>query len=100
VQLTEGLGSPGVGIGVNRFRASVVAHPGRYRLAGGRVHRRSSSGTWVSEETEMQGLCANVRETMNSAQGLLTGYSNNRGPLCKTASFLFPFSFSAGLGNL
>jgi hypothetical protein len=25
----------------------------------------------------------NVRETMNSAQGFLTGYSNNRGPLCK-----------------
>jgi hypothetical protein len=25
----------------------------------------------------------NVRETMNSAQGFLTGYSNSRGPLCK-----------------
>jgi hypothetical protein len=25
----------------------------------------------------------NVRETMNSVQGLLTGYSNSRGPLCK-----------------
>jgi hypothetical protein len=44
VQLTEGLGSPGVGIGVNRVRASVVAHPGRYKLAGGRAHRRSRRG--------------------------------------------------------
>jgi hypothetical protein len=25
----------------------------------------------------------NFRETMNSAQGFLTGYSNSRGPLCK-----------------
>jgi hypothetical protein len=25
----------------------------------------------------------NVRETMNSVQGFLTGYSNSRGPLCK-----------------
>jgi hypothetical protein len=25
----------------------------------------------------------NVKETMNRAQGFLTGYSNSRGPLCK-----------------
>jgi hypothetical protein len=27
----------------------------------------------------------NVRETRNSAQGFLTGYSNSRGPLCKAS---------------
>jgi hypothetical protein len=27
----------------------------------------------------------NVRETMNSVQGFLTGYSNSRGPLCKVS---------------
>jgi hypothetical protein len=53
VQLTEGLGLPGVGIGVNQVRASVVAHPDRYKLVGGRAHRRSTSGTWVCEEIEV-----------------------------------------------
>jgi hypothetical protein len=44
-----------VEIGIDQVRASVVAYPGRYRLAGGRAHRRSPSGTWVYEETEVQG---------------------------------------------
>jgi hypothetical protein len=56
VQLIEGLGSPGVGIGVDQVRTSVVGHPGRYKLAGGRAHHRSPSGTWVCEEKEVQGL--------------------------------------------
>jgi hypothetical protein len=42
-------------IGIYQVRASVVAYPGRYRLVRGRAHRRSPSGTWVSEETEVQG---------------------------------------------
>jgi hypothetical protein len=50
------LESPGVEIGVDQVRASVVEYPGRYRLAGGRAHRRSPSGTWVCEKTEVQGL--------------------------------------------
>jgi hypothetical protein len=51
----EGLGSLGVGEGVDRVRVSVVAHPGRYKLVGGRAHHRSSSGTWVCEEIEVGG---------------------------------------------
>jgi hypothetical protein len=50
-QLIEELGSPGLGIGVDQVRASVVAHPGQYKLAGGRTHRHSPSGTWLCEET-------------------------------------------------
>jgi hypothetical protein len=34
----------GVGTGVNQIRVSVIAHPGRYKLAGGRAHRRSRRG--------------------------------------------------------
>jgi hypothetical protein len=56
VQLMAELESPGVEIGVDQVRASVVEYPGRYRLAGGRAHRRSPSGTWVCEKTEVQGL--------------------------------------------
>jgi hypothetical protein len=56
VQLMERLGSPGLGLGVDQVRAPVVAHPGRYKLAGGRAHRRSPSGTWVCKEIEVQGL--------------------------------------------
>jgi hypothetical protein len=47
--------SPGVEIGVNRVRASVIVHPGRYKLAGGRALRRSTSGTWVCKEIEIGG---------------------------------------------
>jgi hypothetical protein len=45
-----------VELGVDRVRASVVVHLGRYKIAGGRVHRSSPSGTWVYEEIEVQGL--------------------------------------------
>jgi hypothetical protein len=55
VQLIEGLGSPRVEFGVNQVRSLAFAYPGRYRLAEGRVHRRSPSGTWVCEGTELQG---------------------------------------------
>jgi hypothetical protein len=55
VQLMVGLESPGVEIGVDRVRASIVAFPGRYRLTGGRAHCRLPSGTWGCEETEVQG---------------------------------------------
>jgi hypothetical protein len=51
VQLMEELGSPGVGLGVDQVRAPVVAHPGRYKLAGGQAHCRWPSGTWVCKET-------------------------------------------------
>jgi hypothetical protein len=54
--LMEGLGSPGVRLGVHRVRAPVVAHPGQYKLVEGCAHRRSPSGTWVCKETEVQGL--------------------------------------------
>jgi hypothetical protein len=47
--------SLGVEIGVNRVRALVVAHPGWYKLAGGRAHRRLTSGTWVCKEIEREG---------------------------------------------
>jgi hypothetical protein len=58
VQLMVGFGSPRVGFGVGRARDLVIKHLGRYRFAGGRAHRRSPSGTWVCEETEVQGpLC-------------------------------------------
>jgi hypothetical protein len=55
VQLIEGLGSLGVEFGVDQVRSLAFAYLGRYRLTGGRVHRRSPSGTWVCEETEVQG---------------------------------------------
>jgi hypothetical protein len=47
VQLMGGSESPGVEIGVDHVRASVVAYPGLYRLAGGRVTavRRQGPGT-------------------------------------------------------
>jgi hypothetical protein len=56
MQLMGGLGSPGVELGVDGVRASVVAHPGRYKIVVGRAHRCSPSGTLVCEETEVQGL--------------------------------------------
>jgi hypothetical protein len=40
MQLMEGLGLPGVGLGVNQVRAPVAAHPDRYKFTGGRAHRR------------------------------------------------------------
>jgi hypothetical protein len=48
VQLVEGLGSPGVEFGVDQVRSLAFVYPGRYRLAGGCVHHRSSSWTWVN----------------------------------------------------
>jgi hypothetical protein len=58
VQLMVGFGSPRVGLGVGRDRALVIKHLGWYRFAGGHTHHRSPSGTWVCEETEVQGpLC-------------------------------------------
>jgi hypothetical protein len=58
VQLMVGFGSPRVGLGVGRAKALVIKHLGRYRFVGGRAHRRSTSGTWVCEETEVHGpLC-------------------------------------------
>jgi hypothetical protein len=56
VQLMEGLGSPGMGLGVNQIRAPVFAHPSRYKFAGGRAHRRSPSGTSRCEEIEIRGV--------------------------------------------
>jgi hypothetical protein len=52
----EGLGSPGVGIGVDRVRVLVVAYPGQYKLAEEHAHRRSPSGTWVCEGIEVGGV--------------------------------------------
>jgi hypothetical protein len=37
VQLRDGLGSPGVELGVDRVRALVVAYFGRYKFAGVRT---------------------------------------------------------------
>jgi hypothetical protein len=56
VQLMEGLGSLEVGLGVNQVRAPVIAHPGRYKFAGGRARHRLPSGTWACEETEVRGV--------------------------------------------
>jgi hypothetical protein len=55
VQLTEGLGSPGVGLGFGQVRAPVVAHLGPYKFAGEHAHRRSPSGTCRCEEIEVGG---------------------------------------------
>jgi hypothetical protein len=64
VKLMEGLGSPGMGLGVNQVRAPIVAHPGRYKFAGGRANRRSPSRTWRCEEIEVRGLkCECQRNT-------------------------------------
>jgi hypothetical protein len=79
----EGLGSPWVGIGVDRVRASVVAYPGWYKFVGGvltTVHRR---GPRAVKKQKHRGLSGNVRETVNNGWGFFTSYSNNRGPLCK-----------------
>jgi hypothetical protein len=59
----DGLGLPGVGLGVNQVWAPVIAHPGPYKFAGGRARRRSPSGTWACEEIEVRGFSANVSET-------------------------------------
>jgi hypothetical protein len=77
VQLIEGLGSPGVELGVDQVRSLAFAYPGRYRLTGGLVHRR---GPGSAKKHKCRGLTVIVRETMNSAQGFLIGYSNSRGP--------------------
>jgi hypothetical protein len=58
----EGLGSPGVGLGVDQVRALVVVHPGQYRFAGGCARRRSPLWTWRGEEIEVRGsLCKRQR---------------------------------------
>jgi hypothetical protein len=61
MQLVEGLGSPGMGLGVNQVRTPVVAHPGRYKFAEGRTHRRSPSGTWHCEEIEVRGVLCKLQ---------------------------------------
>jgi hypothetical protein len=55
VQLTEGLGSPEVELGVGQVRAPVIAHLGWYKFAIEHAHRRLPLGTWVCEEIEVQG---------------------------------------------
>jgi hypothetical protein len=59
----EGVGSPRVGLDVSRARGPVVAYFGRYRITGGHVHRRSTSGTWPAKKQNCRDLCANVSET-------------------------------------
>jgi hypothetical protein len=51
----EGLGPPGVGLGVDRVRAPVVAHLDRYKFAGGHARRRSPPWTWRGKEIEVWG---------------------------------------------
>jgi hypothetical protein len=83
VQLVEGLGSPGLELGVEQRRSLAIAFSGQYKFAGGVlviVHRR---GLGAVKKYNSEGLTVNVRETMNSAQGFITGYSNSQGPLCK-----------------
>jgi hypothetical protein len=64
VQLMEGLGSLGVGLGVNQVRAPVAVHLNRYKFAGGRAHRHSPSGTWRCKEIEVRGIkCECQRDT-------------------------------------
>jgi hypothetical protein len=64
IHVTEGrIRIVGVELGVDRVRAPIVAHPGRYKFAGGLAHGRSPSGTECYEEIEVWGLSANVRET-------------------------------------
>jgi hypothetical protein len=75
--------SPRVELGVGQARALVIEYLGRYGFAGGRAHRRSSSGTCRCEETEVQGLTTIVSETVNSSQGFFTDYLNGQGPLRK-----------------
>jgi hypothetical protein len=79
----EGLVSPRVELGVGQARALVVEYLDRYGFAGGRAHRRSSSGTCRCEEIEVQGLTAIVSETVNSSQGFFADYLNGQGPLRK-----------------
>jgi hypothetical protein len=44
------------------------------------VHHR---GLVTAKKKKCRGLTANVSETVNSSQGLFTGYLNSQGPLCK-----------------
>jgi hypothetical protein len=62
----EGLGSPGVGIGVDRVRVSVVAYPGWYKFAGGVLTAVHCRGPGAVKKQKHRGLSGNVRETVNS----------------------------------
>jgi hypothetical protein len=118
MQLRVELGSPGVELGVNRVRAPVVAHPGRYKFAGGRAHRRSPSWTECGEEIEVQGLKCECqrniwivsrllygffKSTWVSAQGCQRGHGRTcflhsrtgLGWIQPSTIHSFPFSFSA-----
>jgi hypothetical protein len=53
VQLRDGLGSPGVELGVDRVRTLVVVYFSRYEFTGERARRRSPLGTWSCEEKEV-----------------------------------------------
>jgi hypothetical protein len=60
------LESPGVEIGIDRVRASFVAYPGLYRLAGGRLTAVRRRGPGSAKKQKCRGLSENVRETVNS----------------------------------
>jgi hypothetical protein len=64
--LRDGLGSPGVELGVNRVRTLVVVYFGRYKFTGERARRHSSSGTWSCEEIEVGGVLRKCQRDMNS----------------------------------
>jgi hypothetical protein len=55
-----------VEIGIDRVRASFVAYPGLYRLAGGRLTAVRRRGPGSAKKQKCRGLSENVRETVNS----------------------------------
>jgi hypothetical protein len=55
VQLIEGLVLPRVELGIGQARTLIVKYLGRYRITGGRAHRRSPSGSCRCEEIELRG---------------------------------------------
>jgi hypothetical protein len=62
------------------------------------VHHR---GPVVAKKQKLEGLCANVRETMNSGQGFFTGYLKDQGPFRNVDSAVAGMpTFCVNLGRL
>jgi hypothetical protein len=100
-QLRQGLDSYGVGgasptLSLVSRRRSWLVLAKRWPTASAPLPRFG-----LEKKQKLEGLCANIRETVNSGSGFFTGYLNDRGPFRKDDSAVAGASeFCVDLGRL